>query len=201
MAWSDVKARWSSSWSGLQSQAMTAYEATIREKPAAFRDKVAAFMGMLAQSRTNLARIRAHLAEAPDTTLSARASALEARYATLAAGIYADAKPSPDEVGVAPAVVGGVVVMGLLISVSGVAWSMAAYEYAANLRDHTGLLEKELEARVAASKEGRQLQPSSIPAPPSPAKEARNAGMWVLGGLMAVAALAAAPVFLNKAGG
>ncbi|MCB9743934.1 MAG: hypothetical protein H6740_15145, partial [Alphaproteobacteria bacterium] len=41
-------------------------------------------------------------------------------------------------------------------------------EYATNLREQTALAEKELAARVEASREGRLLQPSTLPAPPEP---------------------------------
>ena len=73
---------------------------------------------------------------------------------------------------------------------------MAAYQYAVNLREHTGLLEKELAARVEASRAGRSLAPASIPPPMA---EARNIGMLLFGGLTLAAAAIAVPVLLKKA--
>jgi hypothetical protein len=87
---------------------------------------------------------------------------MDHRYHELAAGFYGDASPPRDRHGtdgrrVAPAVL---VVGGLAV---GVAWAIAAYPYAVNLREQTWLAERELDARVEASREGRPLQTSTLP--------------------------------------
>ena len=199
MSWTDIKSTWSSTWTGLHERAKSTYEAAIRTNPSAYRDKVVAFVSLLTESRASLDRIKAHLATVNDPELLAKAQALESRYATLASGVYADAKPA-DIVGVAPLVVGGVVVAGVLISVAGVAWAVAAYQYAVNLRENTGLLEKELAARVEASRTGRTLAPSSIPPQPNPIGDARNMGVVLLGGLALAAAAVAVPILMKRAG-
>lgn len=198
-SWTDIKSRWSSTWTSLHERAKASYDAAIRTNPSAYRDRVVAFVSLLTESRANLDRIKAHLATVDDPELQAKAQELESRYATLAAGVYADAKPA-DTVGVAPLVVGGVVVAGVLISVAGIAWAVAAYQYAVNLREHTGLLEKELAARVEASRSGRALPPSSIPPQPNPVEEARSMGVWLLGGLTLAAAAVAVPILMKRAG-
>ncbi len=198
-SWSDIRSGWSSTWTGLHDRAVGAYGAAIRSDPGRFRRSVADFLRLLAESRASLDLIEAHLTTVDEAPLRALGRALGSRYATLAAGVYADAKPA-DAVGAAPLVVGGVVVAGVLISVAGVAWAVAAYQYAVNLREHTSLLEKELEARVEASRSGRELPASSIPQQSNPLDEARSMGMILLGGLTLAAAAVVAPILLKKVG-
>ncbi|MCB9686023.1 MAG: hypothetical protein H6738_24495 [Alphaproteobacteria bacterium] len=199
-SWTDLKSSWSSAWTGLQQRASSAYQAAIQANPGQFRDKVASFLSLLSESRASLDRTRELLKQVNDPALASKAGDLESRYATLASGVYADAQPA-DTVGVAPVIVGGIVVAGIIVSVAGVAWAVAAYEYAVNLREHTSLLEKELQARVDASKEGRVLQPSSVPPVPNPVADAKSTGLWVLGGLAVTAAAIAVPIFLKKRAG
>ena len=97
--------------------------------------------------------------------------------------------------GAAPAVL---VVGGLSVGAVGVAWSIAAYHYAVNLREQTALAERELDARIAAGREGRTLQTSTLPPPPSPASDARRAGLWLLGGLAVAAGALAIPLLLKR---
>ena len=196
-SWADIRARWSSTWTSLQERASSAYDSAIRANPTAFRDKVAAFLRLLTESRGSLDRIKAHLATLKDPALQTRADALESRYATLAAGVFADAR-RVDTVGVAPIVVGGVIVAGMFVGIAGIAWAVAAYQYAVNLRENTALLEKELAARVEASRAGRALQPSSIPPQPSPVAEARSLGVILLGGLTLAAAAIAVPILMKR---
>jgi hypothetical protein len=72
------------------------------------------------------------------------------------------------------------------VGVAAIAWAIAAYQYAVHLREQTALVERELQARVEASEQGRTLQPSTLP-------EQANAklGWLMLGGLaLAAGALA-----------
>lgn len=196
-SWADIQRRWSTQWRSLHAAAMQVHGAAIRSNPARYREVVEGFVRSLQESRASLDRIRAMAAEVADPSLQHRATALEARFATLAAGVFADARPA-EGVGAAPIV--GVAVAGLVVGVAGIAWAVAAYQYAVNLREHTGLLEKELAARVEASRSGRPLLPSSIPPQPSPVGEARRVGMVLLGGLTVAAAAIAVPILLKKAG-
>ena len=144
-------------------------------------------------------RIRDKLPNPPvtaaDQAAHAKYQALEKRYHDLAAGLYADAKPAQTEIGVAPVVV-GVVVGGVVIGVAGIAWSIAAYEYAVNLREQTALAERELDARVEASREGRTLQPSTVP----PQDTGGGVGWLLVGGLALAAGAVAVPYFIKKRG-
>jgi hypothetical protein len=127
---------------------------------------------------------------------------MEARYHDLAAGFYGDATPAPSgatapapSTGAAPAVL---IIGGLAVGAVGVAWAVAAYQYAVNLREQTALAERELDARVEASREGRPLQASTLPPPPNPTDDAKGMGLWLLGGLAVVAGALTLPALLKK---
>lgn len=201
-SWAQIKAAWSSGWSALQSQSMRAYEAAIKADPTGYLGRVQAFVSELTQSRESLDKIKAKLPNPPvtdeDRAAHAQYQALEARYHDLAAGLYADARPAQTEVGVAPIAV-GVVVGGVVIGVAGIAWSVAAYEYAVNLREQTALAERELTARVEASREGRTLQPSTVPFQGD--GDASKVGWLLVGGLALAAGAIAVPIFLKKKAG
>ena len=198
--WSQVKAAWSAGWKALSDEGTRLYEAAIRADPTGYLAKVQAFLSELSQSRASLDRMKAKLpnpATTPeDQALVAKVTALEKRYQDLAAGFYADTQPASTGMGVAPVLVVG----GLVVGVAGVAWAVAAYEYAVNLREQTALAEKELDARVEASRQGRELPPSTIPPQPDPVKTAKGVGGLLLGGLALAAAAIAVPVFLKKKG-
>ena len=89
---------------------------------------------------------------------------------------------------------------GLVVGVAAIAWSVAAYEYALNLREQTALSDRELVARIDASKEGRSLQPSTLPPPEDPKKKAAAIGFLLVGGLVLAAGVVAAPVLFKKLG-
>jgi hypothetical protein len=68
-----------------------------------------------------------------------------------------------------------------------------------NLREQTALAERELDARVAASRDGRVLQPSTLPPPPPPpGAGGSNLGLWVLGGLAVVTGAVVLPTLLKR---
>ena len=102
---------------------------------------------------------------------------LQSQYNAVAAGVMAHATPTgSEETGAVPVVV----VAGLAISAAGVAWAVAAYEYAASLRDQVSLYREDLAARVQAAQQGLTLQPATVPAPASPSST-RSIWPWVLG--------------------
>ncbi|MCB9764966.1 MAG: hypothetical protein H6739_34655 [Alphaproteobacteria bacterium] len=181
--WAQLKASWSEGWQALEATGRQLYAAAT--DPEAVKQTVRGFVADLEDVRDRLARMRQ---KAPDATWTRRIASLSTRYHDLAAGLYAHATPiTRPEVGVAPVLIVG----GLAVGAVGVAWAMAAHEYAANLRDQTALAERELEARIAASREGRPLQPSTLPTPPP---KPGGAGLLLLGGL----ALAAGATLLLK---
>jgi hypothetical protein len=201
--WADLRAGWSTGWRALSDQAVTSYDAAIRANPLAYAERLSGFTSALAESRRNLDAIRTKLPNPPTTDeerrLVADYQAMERRYADLAAGFYADSVPADQAqgvpvVGVAPIVV----VAGVAVGAVAVAWAVVAYEYAVNLREQTTLADRELTARIEASRQGRVLPPSTLPALPSPADDARSAGLWLLGGLAVAAGALTLPLLLRK---
>ncbi len=212
-SWADIKAGWSAGWKTLAEQATRAYGAAAQVDPRGSLARVQAFVQALADSRATLDRIAAKLPTPPvtaaDQALVARTQALERRYHELAAGLYADATPAPGQgmgptpgspvVGVAPAVL---IVAGLAVGAVGVAWAIAAYEYAVNLREQTALAERELDARVAAYAQGRTLQPTTLPPQADPldkaAGAAKGVGLLIVGGLVVATGAFVLPALLRK---
>ena len=91
------------------------------------------------------------------------------------------------------------IVGGLAVGVAGTAWAVSAYEYATNLREQTALADRELSERVAASREGRTLQATTLPEQPDPIADATGGmGKLLLGGLALGAVALALPLFLKR---
>ena len=174
----DVRERvWTAAWARLQAAGIAAYGETIAAQPERFRVRVEAFVDALRRARAGLDRVRALGVQDP------RIAELELRSAVLVAGVMADAQSasdSDDEFEGAPILVVG----GMVLGIAGIAWAVAAYEYAVHLREQTALLEKELVARVEASREGRTLPPSTL-------SGTRTIG-WALLGVLALGAVALA---------
>ena len=204
--WTSIKAAWGQGWKALNDQALRAYKAAIEADPTQFLAKIQGFMGSLDEAKANLQRFRARLPAQPRTEAERKLIAihdkLNQRYHDLAAGFYADAYPTDQpSTGVVPLVV--IVVAGIALGVAAVAWAVAAHEYAVNLREQTALADRELEARVKASEQGRTLQPTTLPEPASEQakKKAKGVGLLLVGGLVLAAGAVAVPVLLKKKGG
>lgn len=196
--WAEVKEGWSTGWKELQRQALQRWEAAIRRDPRQFAPTVQGTVEDLQAARAHLDRIKARLPKTlstpEDQQTFAGFSRMSARYYELAAGVYADARPAQSEVGAPPLLV----VAGLVLGVAAIAWAVAAREYAKNLREQTALADRELTARVEASREGRTLQPTTLP---EPDKESGGSLGWLLvGGLALAAGAAVVPVFIKKRG-
>jgi hypothetical protein len=201
MTWDQLKTDFLSRIQGLYERTFGRLQSAIAATPEAFRQRVTSYLDLLAQIRANLERILARLPNPPqsqaDAVLIAKYAELKAMYDALVAGVASNAVAVKTEIGVAPAVV---LVVGIIgFTVAGVAWAVASYEYAVSLRDQTDFMVKELDARVEAMRSGAQLPattalPPSAPAattaaPPTPG--GMGAGWaWVFGGL-AVAGAAA----------
>jgi hypothetical protein len=200
LSWADIRASWSAGWRDLSAQAASLYARALQADPSGTASRINGFVAALNEARSTLDRIGPRLPQPPvtdaDRQLVARYQDLERRWHELAAGFFADATPvSTPAVGMPPALVVG----GLAITAVGLAWAVAAYEYAVNLQEQTVLAERELEARVAASQQGRVLPPSTLPAlPPSPAVEARGVGLWLLAGLAVAAGVLTIPLLLER---
>lgn len=186
MTWEELKL---SFLTGIQSSYDAVYtrvEEAVAAKPSSFEAKVRAFLTLLRECKVNLERIAAQLPSLPKNeaakALIRRYQDMKALYDALVAGIALNATGDL-ELGTVPLVVVGTVAL----SAAGVAWAIAAYEYAAGLRDETALMATELEARVQAMKDGKTLQTSTLAsAPAQPSKGAPLGlvlvGLGVLGG-------------------
>jgi len=194
-SWSDVKANWSSGWTALQQSALDQWGAAIRRRPEEFAPQVHATMQELAAARAHLDHMKPLLPKRIETAEDQRAvssfSRMSARYYQLASGIYADARPATAEVGFAPLLV----VAGVALGVAAIAWAVAANQYAKNLREQTALADRELSARVEASREGRTLPPSTLPEAP---KKKNGVGWLLVGGLVVAAGAVAVPVLMKS---
>ena len=202
MSWTDIKDNWTAGWNYLWSEAQDSWRALIEKNPTQYKAKVEAFLAELTASRRNLDAMKARLPSPPktpeDRALVEKYQGLEKRYHELAAGFYAESKAAgkPD-MGWLPILIVG----GLAISAAAAAWAVPGYQYAVNLREQTSLANKELDARVAASKEGRTLQAATLPPPPpmpSPLDAAKGMGTWLMVGLMAMAGVMVVPGLLKK---
>jgi hypothetical protein len=195
MNWTDIKGRWSQGWRTLQSQAMERYEAAIRKDLTPFEPTVRATVADLQATRAHLDHMGSLLQAGPaserDRVTYGR---LLNRYQNLAAGIYADARPVTDEMGIAPIII----VAGLVLGVAAIAWGAAANKYTSNLREQTALADRELTARIEASQQGRTLPPSTLP----DSGQGKGGGLgWLLvGGLAVAAGAVVVPVIWKKRG-
>lgn len=192
MTWEQLKQGFTSGIASAYDASLGRVERAVSEDADRVKRAVAAFFEALAQARANLDRALTLLPsparDAADAALVARYTEMRQLYDALLLGISKNAVAVAErEVGVAPAVVLVIGVVGL--TAAGVAWALAAYEYAAALRDQSGFLVAELEARKEAMRTGKALPPASptpsTPAPASPdAPPSKGAGWgWVLVGL------------------
>lgn len=186
MTWEELKL---SFLTGIQASYDAVYarvEEAVAAKPSSFEAKVRAFLTLLRECKVNLERIAAQLPALPKNdaakALIRRYQDMKALYDALVAGIALNATGDL-ELGTVPLVVVGTVAL----SAAGVAWAIAAYEFAAGLRDETALMATELEARVQAMKDGKTLPPNTLAAPER--TDSRGAplglvlvGLGVLGG-------------------
>lgn len=180
MTWEELKL---SFLTGIQASYDAVYarvEEAVAAKPSSFEAKVRAFLTLLRECKVNLERIAAQLPALPKNdaakALIRRYQDMKALYDALVAGIALNATGEL-ELGVVPVVVVGTVAL----SAAGVAWAIAAYEYAAGLRDETALMATELEARVQAMKDGKTLQTSTLTSTPAPQGNGAPLGLVLVG--------------------
>lgn len=202
MTWEQLKADFTANIQQVYEATHKRLAAAIEARPESFRDRVTSFLDALATTKANLDRIAAKLPNPPkdktEAALITRYAEMKQLYDAIVAGISENAtRVNPSEFGWGPVAV--ILVIGVVgLSIAGVAWAIAAWEYAASLRDQSGFMDKELDARVEAMRSGAQLPattaiPPSASPPPDPTKSDGGNGMnlaWILGGLALAGAAA-----------
>ncbi len=168
MDWPAIVAAWDAAWRTLRQAAVAQWGAQIQANPTAFKDQVEGFgadlkaiEGALQRSAIALGRL-GWPAEGVKQWEDARRL-----YVDLAAGLWAESRPVvPDAPGTSIGFVSAtvvLVVLGVGVTAVGIAWAVVARPYTESLRRHAETAAAELEARVAASRDGRTLQASTLP--------------------------------------
>jgi LysM repeat protein len=204
--WEAVRQGWSAGWQALDAQASGLYDAIVAA-PETYRAKVEAFLEALTTAKQNLTWSRSQPLTAQDRQ---QLDALSQRYNDLAAGFLSDVDGGESlQLGAGPLLI----VAGIGVGVAAIAWAVASYEHAANLRDQTALFREDLAARVAASEQGRALQtatvpqapplttssPSwSVPSLPTPSTSSSKVGLVLIAGLGLASAAVLLPLLLRR---
>lgn len=179
MTWAQLQQSFLSGIEASYAATLGRLEEAITATPAAFEAKVQGFLALLAECKANLARIQARLPHPPRSQAEAQLVAVYAEmkglYDAPLLGLSQNAVALPS-VGLAPVLMVG----ALGLTAAGVAWAVAAWEYAASLRDQSGLLARELEARVESMRTGAPLPPSTVPSPPPAPPGGGSAWPWLL---------------------
>ncbi len=204
--WEAVRQGWSAGWQALDTQASGLYDAIVAA-PETYRAKVEAFLAALTTAKQNLTWSRSQPLTAEDRQ---QLDALSQRYNDLAAGFLSDVDGGESlQLGAGPLLI----VAGIGVGVAAIAWAVASYEHAANLRDQTALFREDLAARVAASEQGRALQPAtvpqappmsttgsswSVPSLPTPSTSSSKVGLVLIAGLGLASAAVLLPLLLRR---
>ena len=212
-SWADITQRWSDRFKFMHRAALRQYGAAIKANPQKFAPQLEATLADLEATRTHLERIKVQIPRLPDAASKRQYMAVFQatwkRYHEIAAGLYADAEGvgRPEVSGV---VIPLLVVAGIAFGVAAIAWAVASREHSKNLREQTALADKELTARVDASKQGRVLQETTLPEQPAAASllpvaaptvqvgSKSKVGLALFGVLAIAAAGLAAPMFLKR---
>lgn len=153
----------------LYDAAQKKWAGVVQKDPEKYRLEATNFIEAMKATRTKLDAAKPLIQTPSD---AARFNRLAAEYHGLMTRF---AEQSQKETGF-PIVL---VVLGIGMSAAGLAWGVAAWEYAGGLRDRVSLELEELRARVEASKDGRVLQPSTLPAPPPAPKPGDGWGQYL----------------------
>lgn len=205
--WDDIMAAWASSWTALYNEALTTLGPALQADVTGYLGKIQESMASLLYSRATLDQIKQKVGqlgqEPADAELRERYEILEIRYHTVAAGIYTDATCGADRCAALPLVA----IAGITLGVAACAWAVAAYEYFANLRDQTALLDHDLDARIWAMKNNKTLPAPNLAAapagqppgkPPDDEDPSSILGWLLLGGLALTAAALTLPALTKK---
>lgn len=185
---------WTGAWNYLWREAQDRYASQIAANPKAYEPQVTTFVQELQASRAHLDRLKSRLSSSPDATRdTAVYNRLAREHYELSARFYSDVRPVQPGMGFTPIMI----VLGIAIGIAAASWAAAAWQYARGLRERTELAGQELEARIAASKEGRVLQPSTLPPPESPSLFS-GAGSLLAAGLALAAGALLLPRLVSK---
>lgn len=198
MTLQELTENWTVGWNYLWQQAQSLYAEQIRSNPKAYEAQVTNFVQELRLSRQHLDRMKQNLVPTGNRPEDvARFNRLSRQHYELSTRFYSDTQPaSQTSLGFVPVLI----VLGLAVGLSATAWAVSAWQYATQLREQTALASRELDARVAASREGRTLQPSTLPSPPEPPNSSlmSGAGKWVVGGLVVLAGAVLLPPLMSR---
>jgi hypothetical protein len=166
--WKAVQGSLAPEWAKAADAAVERYGRAASARPEQFRGAIVSALASLERSRTKLAALEqlVRSSKATDDLDRQNLAALTAQFRGLAAPIYSGMRPATkDEVGIAPVilVVGGLAVVAIVV----LCCAHVYQQYLAELEHELDLQAMELEARDRASREGRTLQPSTLPPPPS----------------------------------
>lgn len=183
--------KWSEAWRRAYSEAQERIPAVYRDEEKAKKDAAAA-VARVRSSRQALDRFHAQILAAPE---AARGGALAA-YAMLdrawnetASALYQDAVDTrtgkPVQIGWIPILIGVIA-----LAAAAVAFAPAITKRADAVQTQAETQSRELDARVAASREGRVLPPSTVPPPDGGLPgEGGGKGLWIALGALAVVGL------------
>jgi len=191
---------WKAGYAYLYRSALEKYQASIEQDPEKFRPTTEAFLRQLVEIRQGLDRIKPTLpreAKSPeDLKRVAEYNRMAVRYHELAEPFY---KGTQTVNGAQTGLAWVLVIGALAISSAAVAWSIPAYQYAENLVEQTRLASRELDARDQASRDGRTLQPSTLPQEESILPPALKGGKGLaLLGILGLGAYFVVPQLLPK---
>jgi len=176
-----VSLDWASVWQSIGHEVTrlsSALASDVASDPAGFHRRyeghVAAFVQLMAKTRASLQRYVGLAMQTQDPVHAERARQAAKAWAQVASAWGDVAIPAPAQQPEATSVEGVVigafpvalVVWGVAVTVVGVAFAIAATAGTTALRDWVDLQHADLEARVSASREGRTLQPPTVPPPP-----------------------------------
>lgn len=208
MSWTDIMARMSAEWTASLRSSVAAWRSTIEAGPEQFRALLAEYVTNLALAWGNLAIVHGLLVENPNVPFRQKyeqtLEGLRDRYYLLSALVMHDtqtkAQAEAAPVQAAPVVIVlGTVVFGL----TAIAAAAAYISHTRELRDWTQYLREDLTARVEASKEGRQLQPSTAPSSADERPKPPDSGIpwwgWLIGaGAVGAVAWVTVPLFVGE---
>lgn len=201
MTWDQVKAEWNTMWTGWSDTADQAWQAVVEATqplveamdPRAVTSAVEQFVALLDELASLLDRWDATLAQLPGDQQAAEAQVVaqyKAAYNTYAAGFWPHVEADTSVQGVAGPWL--VLIPGIAVTAVAAAWAVGNLSELGATVSEVYLRIADLDARVQASKDGRVLQPATVPdqlnAAGADPEQPEGWGLWLGLGALAAAA-------------